>query len=185
MRRPSLIPLALLTAALGLQGCTLTRLARQLAPAPERPGRQPGVRRELVFWEAMAARGGGPLLVTLDSAAVYRVEPADGSVMVSPRLASLPAPREVGSLYGDGHVIQPRVSGEHRVDTRGSAEGVVEVRIWREEGDQLERHCIEAPRARGCVGEAWAHGRIPLGLWLMFVAVPVAGLGLVLRNLRP
>ena len=80
------------------------------------PCARPAARRQLVYSEALPARGGGPVYVTLDSAAPYRVEPADGSVRISPRLAHRPYPREVGSLYADGLFIQPRIVGEHRVD---------------------------------------------------------------------
>jgi len=184
MARGLLIGSLVFVAAIGPQGCAPARLARGVAPAPERPGRQPAAGRQLVFSDAMAARGGGPAFVTLDSAVVYRVEPAEGSVRVSPRLANRPYPREVGSLYGDGYVIQPMTSGEHRVDTEAPWEGVVEVRIWREDGDQVERRCVREPRAPGCTGDAWAHGRTPLGFRLMFVALPVAAAGLALRNIR-
>lgn len=136
-----------------------------------------------MYSEALPARGAGPVYVTLDSAVVYRVEPADGSVRVSPRLSHQPAQREVGSLFGDGAVIVPRVTGEYRIDTEAAVEGVVEVRIWRDEGDQMERRCVHQGRAPGCTGDAWAHGRTPLGFWLMFVAVPVAATGLQMDHL--
>ena len=165
--------LVVLTAALSLDGCALARHAGRAVPVAERPGRQPAERRDLVFSGTLAARGGGPVFVMLDSARVYRVEPADGSVRISPRLANRPYPRELGSLYGDGLVIQPRVTGEHRIDTEAQEEGVVEVRIWRDEADQVERRCVREPRGRACVGDAWAHGRTPLGFYLMFLAVPV------------
>jgi len=136
-----------------------------------------------VYSEALPARAGGPAYVTLDSASVYRVEPADGSVRMPPRLSHQLAPREVGSLFGDGAVIAPRVTGEYRIDTDAAAEGVVEVRIWRDERDQLERRCVRQGRAPGCTGDARAHGRTPLGFWLMFVAVPVAAVGLNMGHL--
>jgi hypothetical protein len=170
--------LPVLAALLVLQGCSLTHLADRLVPDARRPGRQPAVRRQVVYSEALPARGAGPVYVTLDSAAVYRVEPADGSVRVSPRLAHLPAPREVGSWHGEDALIAPRVTGEYRIVTEAEEEGVVEVRIWRDEGDQVERECVRRGRAPGCTGDAWAHDRTPLGFWLMFVAVPVGVAGM-------
>jgi hypothetical protein len=180
------LPLRLSTviaAALCLQACALTPFVRRLGPDPGRPGRQPATRRQLVLSQAMPARAGGPVFVALDSGMEYRLEPADGSVRVSPRVAHLPPPREVGSLYGGGAVFVPRVTGEYRLDTDAPEEGVVEVRLWREEGDEAERRCVSASLGSGCVGQAWAHGRRPLGFWLTFVAVPLAVAGLTGHHL--
>jgi len=116
------------------------------------------------------------MVLVLDSASVYRVEPADGRVLISPRQLSQPFPFERGSLYGEGRVIRPRFTGEYRIDTYASEDGVVQVRIFREDGDQAELRCIRRPLARGCVGDAWAHGRIPLGFLLMVLSFPTVTL---------
>lgn len=51
------------------------------------------------------------------------------------------------------------------------------MRIWRDGAEQVERRCVREPRGQGCVGDACARGRTPLGFWLMFVAVPVGWRG--------
>ena len=179
MRLNSCRGVVAVTAVLSLQGCTLSRTFSRLAPAEGRPGRQPSAQRELVFSEALPTRGGGPVILTLDSASVYRLYASNASAYLSPRVASRPGPFVLGSLYGDGLVIQPRFTGEYRIFTESSQDSTVVVRVFREAGDQAEWRCIRHPGGQGCVGSALEFSWTRMGAFLLFMAV----FGLEMRHL--